>query len=301
MDEIIRIENISMLYDMLGEEKSKHPLVGTLDFSKTNHSSYSDVKLSMDFYVIFLKNLCPGALRYGRNYYDFQEGTLTFMAPNQIITLENPDHTKDIFGWALLFHPDFIRGTSLNEKMKGYNFFSYALFEALHLSEAETNKLTGIVQDIKLELDHNIDRHSKTVIVSSIELLLNYCNRYYDRQFITRTETNKDVIGKFDDLLHKYFNADDLSEKGIPSIRCFAEQLHFSPNYLSDLLKKETGKNGTEHIQYHIIKVAKDKLLGSTVSVSEVAYSLGFEYSQYFSKMFKKRTGMTPAQYRKMN
>jgi AraC-like DNA-binding protein len=301
MDEIIKIDNISTLFEMIGQGKPKHPLVGILDFSKIDHKNYGNVKVSTSFYQIMLKNLCPGALRYGRNYYDFQEGTLTFMAPNQVIALENPDETKDVYGWALIFHPDLIRGTSLSSKMKGYNFFSYDLYEALHLSDLEKQKLTDILLDIELELENNIDKHSKTLIVSSIELLLNYCNRYYDRQFITRNETNKDVICEFESLLDEYFNAENLSGLGIPSIKQFAEKLHFSPNYLSDLLKKETGKNGTEHIQYHIIELAKNKLLSSTISVSEIAYDLGFEYPQYFSKMFKKKTGMTPAEYRNIN
>ena len=301
MVEIIKIDNISTLFEIIGQRKPKHPLVGILDFSKIDHKNYGNVKVSLGFYQIMLKNLCPGALRYGRNYYDFQEGTLTFMAPNQVIALENPDETKDVYGWALIFHPDLIRGTSLSSKMKGYNFFSYDLYEALHISDLEKQKLTGIKHDIELELENNIDKHSKTLIVSSIELLLNYCNRYYDRQFITRTETNKDVICEFESLLDDFFNAENLSEIGIPSIKYFAEKLHFSPNYLSDLLKKETGKNGTEHIQYHIIELAKEKLLSSTISVSEIAYDLGFEYPQYFSKMFKKKTGMTPAEYRNLN
>lgn len=301
MDEIIKIDNISTLYEMIGQGVPKHPLVGILDFSKIDHKNYGNIKVSMGFYQIMLKNLCPGALRYGRNYYDFQDGTLTFIAPNQVITLEDPDETRDVYGWALIFHPDLIRGTSLSSKIKDYHFFSYDLYEALHLSDSEKQKLTDIINDIALELDNNIDKHSKTLIVSSIELLLNYCNRYYDRQFITRTEKNKDVIGEFETLLEQYFNAENLSEMGIPSIKYFAGKLHFSSNYLSDLLKKETGKNGTEHIQYQMIELAKDKLWSSTVSVSEIAYELGFEYPQYFSKMFKKKTGMTPTEYRNLN
>ncbi len=301
MEEIIKIDNISILFEMLEQEKPKHPLVGIIDFSEFDHSRFGNVKATMGFYQIMFKNLCPGALRYGRNYYDFQDGTLTFVAPNQVIELEDPVKTKDVYGWMLVFHPDLIRGTTLSPKMKDYNFFSYDLYEALHLSDLEKQKLTDIIKDIELELENNIDKHSKTLIVSSIELLLNYCNRYYDRQFITRTETNKDVISKFQTLLDEYFNAESLSEMGIPSIKYFAEKLHFSANYLSDLLKKETGKNGTEHIQYYLIELAKDKLLSSTVSVSEIAYNLGFEYPQYFSKMFKKKTGMTPAEYRNLN
>jgi len=301
MDEIIKIENISQLYQMMYQRKPLHPLIGVIDFSKDNIAAYNEMKVSMGFYSVMFKNLCPGSMRYGRNYYDFQEGTLSFTAPNQVVVMENLEDSDDVNGWALIFHPDLIRGTSLNAKMKDYSFFSYDLYEALHLSEKEQLKLGEIIQDIEGELKQNIDKHSRTLIVSAIELLLNYCNRYYDRQFITRAVKNKDIISDFDRLLKDYFESDELQNLGIPSIKYFAEQLHLSSNYLSDLLKKETGKRGTEHIQYHVIELAKDKLLSSSVSVSEIAYDLGFEYPQYFSKMFKKNTGMTPVEYRNLN
>jgi len=301
MEPIIRIENISDLNKILGQEESRHPLITIVDFSKVDFTGYTNIKISTGFYSIMHKNLCPGTMRYGRNYFDFQEGSLFFMSPNQVVSMEAPDVTKDVYGWGLFFHPELIRRTSLNTKMKDYHFFTYDLHEALHISEKEQTRLENIIEDIDAELNQNIDKHSKTLIVSSIELLLNYCNRYYDRQFITRTETNKDVIADFERLLKDYFNSGDLPATGLPSVSMFAEQLHLSPNYLSDLLKKETGKNVTEHIQYHIIELAKEKLLISSVSVSEIAYNLGFEYPQYFSKMFKKKTGMTPLEYRKLN
>ena len=301
MEDIIRVETITDLNKMLRQDKPTHPLVSVVDFSRLNLKKQGNVKVSSGFYTVMQKNLCPGALRYGRNYYDFQEGTLFFSGPNQVIALENPDESKDVYGWGLFFHPELIRGTSLNPKMKDYNFFSYNLHEALHLSEREQSKLKEIIEDIKVELSLNIDKHSKTLIVSSIELLLNYSNRYYDRQFITRTESNKDIIADFEKLLADYFLSEELQDKGFPSVKDFAKQIHLSPNYLSDLLKKETGKNGTEHIQSHVIELAKDKLLSSTISVSEIAYDLGFEYPQYFSKMFKKKTGITPAEYRNLN
>lgn len=301
MDTVLHIENISELNKIMGQEEPKHPLIGIIDFSKMDFSIHQSMNVSTGSYVVMLKNLCPGALRYGRNYYDFQEGSLFFMAPNQVISMEDPDETQDVYGWGLVFHPELIRGTSLSTKMKEYSFFSYSVHEALHLSEQEKIKLTEIVQDIEHELNQNIDKHSKTLIVSTIELLLNYCTRYYDRQFITRTETNKDIIVDFEGLLGHYFESEILQQLGFPSVKYFAEALHLSPNYLSDLLKKETGKNGTEHIQFHVIELAKDRLLSSTVSVSEIAYDLGFEYPQYFSKMFKKNTGMTPAEYRNLN
>lgn len=298
---ILHIETISELNKIMGQEESKHPLIGIIDFSKLDFHAHHSIKISTGFYTIMLKNLCPGAFRYGRNYYDFQEGSLFFMGPNQVVALEDPDETRDVYGWGLVFHPELIRGTSLSARMKDYNFFSYSVYEALHVSEQEKARLTEIIQDIETELSQNIDKHSKTLIVSTLELLLNYCNRYYDRQFITRTETNKDIVVDFEDRLNGYFESELLQNQGFPSVKYFAEQLHLSPNYLSDLLKKETGKNGTEHIQLHMIELAKDKLLNSNVSVSEIAYDLGFEYPQYFSKMFKKNTGVTPAEYRNLN
>lgn len=301
MEKIHHIENISDLNKVMGQKEPRHPLIGVIDFTKVDFNMHQSMKLSTGFYTVMLKNLCPGEIRYGRNYYDFQEGSLFFMAPNQVISMEDPDETQDVYGWGLVFHPELIRGSSLSAKMKDYTFFSYNVFEALHLSDQEKARLTEILKDIEFELNQNIDKHSKTLLVSGIELLLNYCARYYDRQFITRTENNKDILANFEALLADYFSSEALQEQGFPSVKYFAEALHLSPNYLSDLLKKETGKNGTDHIQLHLIELAKDKLLSTSVSVSEIAYDMGFEYPQYFSKMFKKNTGHTPAEYRNLN
>lgn len=301
MKDIIKIESISELYEMMYQEKPLHPLVGVIDLTRRGVKDYNEMRVSLGFYSIVFKNICTGAMRYGRNYYDFQEGTLFFTAPNQAIIMEGLEDTEDFYGWALVFHPNLIHGTSLNSKMKEYSFFSYEMFEALHLSNKEEERLNGIVQEIKEELKQNIDKHSKTLIVSSIELLLNYSTRFYDRQFITRTNKNKDVITEFERLLSSYFETEDVQNFGFPSIKYFAEKLHFSPNYLSDLLKKETGKNGSQHIQYCALELAKEMLLSSSKSVSEIAYDLGFEYPQYFSKIFKKNIGITPKQFRTLN
>lgn len=204
-------------------------------------------------------------------------------------------------GWGLFFHPDLIHGTSLGTKMKGYSFFSYETSEALHLSEKEKQTLNDIVHKIDAELSENIDQHSQTLIVSNIELLLNYCTRYYDRQFITRKKANSDLLAKVEDVLSEYFREADLSEKGLPTVKYLADQLHLSPNYLSDLLKRETGMNAQDRIHYHLIEEAKNSLLSSNKSVGELAFSLGFEYPQYFSRLFKSKTGMTPLEYRNMN
>jgi AraC-like DNA-binding protein len=287
MENIIRLENISQLNDLFQQAALKHPLISVVDFSKLEkHEMVEEVKLTCGFYSLMFKNHCANRLRYGKEYYDFQEGTLICIAPNQIITIENDDSsTEDIVGWGLFFHPDLIRGSSLGSKMKEYTFFSYEVNEALHLSDKEKQTLLDC----------------QTLITSNIELLLNYCARYYDRQFITRKKANTDLLVRFENSLTSYFTSSELQNKGLPSVKYFAEQLFLSPNYLSDLLKKETGKNAQDHIHYYLIEEAKNNLLNTNDSVNEIAYKLGFEYPQYFSKLFKSKTGMTAVEYRNMN
>jgi len=300
-DDIYRIETINELNKILEQEKEKHPLVSIVDFSRVKNYDNLLRKITSGFYSIMLKNSCPNPVKYGRNYYDFQEGTLMFIAPGQIIEIERGEKEQESLGWGLFFHPDLIRGTSLFDKMKDFSFFSYDLHEALHLSDDEKLVLGDIIEKIKIELARNIDKHSKTLIVSNIELLLNYCTRFYDRQFITRAEPNKDILVRFEEVVSAYFNQDDLMERGIPTVKQCAEKLSLSPNYLSDLLKKETGKNAREHIQYYLIEAAKNKLLATSLTVGEIGYELGFGYPQHFSKLFKSKTGMSPAEFRNMN
>ncbi|WP_421921142.1 helix-turn-helix domain-containing protein [Marinifilum sp.] len=303
MSNIIRIENISELNKLLNQDKPKHSLISIIDFSKINYQVFENFgveKINYNFYSIILKNLVPGSLRYGRNNYDFQDGSLFFMAPGQVLTLENINH-EDVYGWGLSFHPNLIRGTSLNSKIKEYTFFNYTLKEALHLSDEEKCTLGNIMSDINKELNHPIDKHSKAVIVSAIELLLNHCLRYYERQFITRSELNQDVIVKLEEYLTNYFKSKKQQTNGLPTAKQCAEQVHLSPNYLCDLLKKETGKSTQEHIHYYVVELAKHKLLSTKNSISGIAYDLGFKYPQYFSKLFKKKTGMSPAEYRNLN
>lgn len=301
MSDIFKIESVSQLNGLLKQDKAKHPLITIVDFSKIESYGKEATKFSTSLYSIMLKNQCHGMLKYGRQYYDFQEGTLIFIAPNQVIEIEEESQPSSSVGWGVFFHPELIRGTSLSTKMKDYSFFSYEVNEALHLSDQEKQALTECVSKIEHELSLNIDKHSQTLIVSNIELLLNYCTRYYDRQFITRANTNKGILSKFEDMLLTYFSSELVKTNGLPSVKYCAEKLNLSPNYLSDLLKKESGKNAQEHIHYQLIEEAKNRLLISTESVSEIAYDLGFEYPQYFSKMFKKKTGMSPVEYRKMN
>ena len=256
----------------------------------------------MGFYTIMLKSNPCGRLKYGREYCDFEEGTLVCIAPNQVGYIDNEGEEQNkVEGWGLFFHPDLIRGTSLGNKMKEYSFFSYEVNEALHVSEKEKQTLYDCITKIETELSQNIDHHSRNLIVSNIELLLNYCVRYYDRQFITRKNKSQDILIKFENVLTDYFQSGKLKGNGLPTVKYCAEQLFLSSNYLSDLLKKETGKNAQDHIHHYLIEEAKNSLLNSKATVSEIAFNLGFEYPQYFSKLFKSKTGKTPAEYRNPN
>ena len=304
MGNIIRLESISQLNALFQQTAPKHPLIAVIDFSKMEkHEKVEEIKLTCGFYSVMFKNHCANKLKYGKEYYDFQEGTLMCIAPNQIITIENDANSEnaDIVGWGLFFHPDLIRGTSLGNKIKEYTFFSYEVNEALHLSDKEKQTLWDCVDKLENELSENIDLHSQTLITSNIELLLNYCARYYDRQFITRKKVNTNLLRKFETILNSYFNSNDQQYKKLPSVKYFAELLFLSPNYLSDLLKKETGKTAQEYLHYYLIEEAKNNLLNTNDPINEIAFNLGFEYPQYFSKLFKSKTGMTPLAFRNMN
>ncbi len=304
MGNIIRLESISQLNALFQQTAPKHPLISVVDFSKIEkHEKIEEIKLTCGFYSVMFKNHCANKLKYGKEYYDFQEGTLMCIAPNQIITIESDANSEnaDIVGWGLFFHPDLIRGTSLGNKIKEYTFFSYEVNEALHLSDKEKQTLWDCVDKLENELSENIDLHSQNLITSNIELLLNYCARYYDRQFITRKKVNTNLLMKFETILNSYFNSNDQQYKKLPSVKYFADLLFLSPNYLSDLLKKETGKTAQEYLHYYLIEEAKNNLLNTNDPINEIAFNLGFEYPQYFSKLFKSKTGMTPIAYRNMN
>ncbi len=280
--------------------ETRHPLVSVINFENTSHSGEYPEGHSFGYYTIFLKDAMCGDMKYGRNYYDYQEGTLVFLAPDQIVKIENrkPHQPK---GWALMFHPDLIRGTSLGKSIKDYSFFSYEVFEALHLSEQERQTVLECFNNIANELKHSIDKHSARLIVSNIELFLNYCIRFYDRQFITRSHVNSDILSRFENILNEYFHSDLPQKQGLPTVKYCAEKLNLSANYLGDLLKKETGKSAQEHVQLRLIEIAKEKMFEKDKTVSQVAYELGFEYPQYFSRLFKKKVGMTPNEYRALN
>ena len=301
MKPIVQIRSISEINKFV-KGVTKHPLVAVIDFSKVDESIQEDIRVSCDFYSVMFKNYCVNKMRYGRQSYDFQEGSLICIAPKQVLTMDSEiEKREDMMGWGLFFHPDLVRGTSLGAKMKDYTFFSYEASEALHLSEKEKQTLHDCILKIQSELDENIDNHSQNLIVSNVELLLNYCSRYYGRQFITRKNTNRDVVAQVEKIIQEYFTLDISKEKKLPSVMYIAEKINLSPNYLSDLLKKETGMNAQDHIHYHLIEEAKEILLTTDKNISEIAYSLGFEYPQYFSKLFKQKTGNTPQEYRNMN
>jgi AraC-like DNA-binding protein len=301
MDSIIHLKHIHEISQFV-ETKTRHPLVTVVDFSKVDEYLKEGTRISADFYTLMFKNYCANHLRYGRQSLDFQDGSLICIAPNQVLLMDAEIEKKeDMMGWGLFFHPDLIRGTSLADKMKGYTFFTYEVTEALHLSDKEKNNLYECVKNIENELQENIDVHSQSLIVSNIELLLNYCARYYGRQFITRKSSNSHTLAKIEKLLKDYFKNENAKENGLPTVKYLAYHVHLSAGYLSDLLKKETGMNAQDHIHYYLIEEAKNILINSDYTVSEIAFSLGFEYPQYFSKLFKQKTGKSPVEYRNLN
>lgn len=300
MKDIVRIDTITQVHEVFGLAKPKHPLVSIIPIDENIiNYDYGDYTYVLGFYQINLKSGIKGNLTYGKNSYDFEEGTMIFMKPGQTVKVESKEMTEEHSGWTLLVHPDLLRKSELGKKIDNYSFFSYASHEALHLSDDERATITDLVNKIENEYSQNIDRHSQTLIISNIELLLNYCTRFYDRQFYTRTNLNQDYVSKFESMLNEYFNSKRHLELGIPSVSFCGEEMNMSGHYLSDLLKKETGMSAQEHIHQYIVNKAKNLLLGTNETVSQIAYDLGFEYPQHFSKIFKSKTGVSPAEYRK--
>ena len=302
MSSIHNIDSISQIHLALGLSKPKHPLVSVVQSKEIKTvSEYQDVKIAMNLYQVTLKQGIQGKLKYGRTSYDFQEGTLIFTSPGQILEYENGDNEFDnLEGWSLVFHPDLIRKSDLARKIDGYSFFDYASNEALHLSDDERTTIEELLDKIVREYSQNLDRHSHHLINSNIEMILDYCLRFYDRQFYTRSNLNSDVISKFERLLKAYYHTGKVHDIGIPTLKYCASEINLSPNYLSDLLKKETGKSAQEHIHLFIIEKAKNSLLNSKNSISEIAYSLGFDYPQHFSSLFKSKTGVSPKEFRNL-
>lgn len=298
MEEIVKISSIAQYNTMRGVI-TKHPLVTVIDLSVAQR--LPAMSYNFGLYAVSLKQLNCGQLRYGRKYYDYQEGSLVFIAPGQVVGVQPGIESITPEGWILVFHPDLIKGTSLGKHIQDYSFFSYDVSEALHLSDKEKSIVMDCFSKIEYELDQNIDKHSKKLIASNIELLLNYCIRFYDRQFITRDNANKGILERFEHLLKGYFSSGQPQQEGLPSVAYFAEALHLSANYFGDLVKKETGRSAQEYIQSKVIDVAKERVFDKNKSVSEIAYELGFKYPQHFTRLFKQKTGVTPNDYRMMN
>ncbi len=292
---LLNIETVTEYDDMLGVE-TLHPQVSVIDLSKARPMRH--MRHTFSFYVVFLKDEKNCDLLYGRQRYDYQKGSIVCLAPGQVIGIEDTGEEFQPQGYALCFHPDFIRGTNLGRSIKEYSFFSYEVNEALHLSERERVTFIDCLMKIQEELQHSIDRLSKRLIANNIELLLNYCLRFYERQFITRQDVNRDILTRFERLLDNYFSEENVLQKGLPTVKYCASELCLSTNYFGDLIKKETGKTALEWIQNKIIDIAKEQLLIPTSSISQVAYGLGFQYPQHFTRVFKKVTGITPHEYR---
>ncbi|MEC8429563.1 MAG: helix-turn-helix transcriptional regulator [Pseudomonadota bacterium] len=301
MSNIVQVDSISLIHDMLGLEKPRHPLVSviTIDDRVTNYD-YGDTTFAFGFYQVALKDGIRGQIQYGRNTYDFQEGTMVFSKPGQVMSFSTEEEQPKDKGWVLLFHPDLIRKSELGKHIDRYSFFDYDINEALHLSDQEKSSLSELAEKIQNECCQNMDRHTQKLIISNVELMLDYCMRYYDRQFYVRTNLNQDLASQFERQLKSYFESQQALDQGLPTVKFLGEVMNMSPSYLSDMLKKETGRTAQQHIQDAIVDRAKTLLLATTDQVSQVAYELGFEYPQHFSKMFKNHTGMSPGEYRKI-
>jgi len=297
MEEISKIDSIDAYNKMRGVP-TLHPLVSVVNLAEANRMPAGNYYFGL--YVVYLKLLKNGELRYGRSHYDFQEGTLVFIAPGQVLGVA-PGPVKERKGWSLAFHPDLIKGTQLGKHMQDYSFFSYDANEALHLSEKERALVLDCFMKIQYEMEQAIDQHSKMLISSNIELFLNYCTRFYDRQFITRDNPNKGILERFEQLLQQYFSSDQPTTMGLPSVAYSAEKMHLSANYFGDLIKKETGISAQEYIHAKVIDIAKEKIFDLDKTISEIAYELGFKYPQHFTRLFKQKVGMSPIEYRQLN
>ncbi|MEZ0541003.1 helix-turn-helix domain-containing protein [Fibrella arboris] len=279
--------------------KTLHPLINLVDLGKS--APLERVKFTLGFYAIIIKETHCGNLRYGNQYYDYAEGTVVFLGPGQVVTNEPEGELHQPFGQALIVHPDLIKGTSLGRQMHEYSFFSYQSNEALHLSDKERDTVDVCFQNIATEISQTIDRHSKKLIVANLELLLKYCARFYDRQFITREHVCQGIVEQFDQRLNDYLLGDELKSHGVPTVAHFASALNLSPNYFGDLIKRETGKTALEYIQIRLIDLAKERIFDTRKSVSEIAYELGFNYPQHFTRFFKQKVGCSPNAYRLLN
>ncbi len=303
--DIIHISSIAEVYKFLQTETPPHPLITIIRRWPKVSMDLSQVKFTSELYYMAMKREIRGSFQYGRNSYDFQEGTMIFIGPGQVANFSHAAQFMDkdtaSDGWTILFHPDLIRKSTLGEMIHKYSFFEYDTNEALHLSEKERIFINTLVDTIEEELQQNIDRHSQELIIQNLETILKYSSRYYDRQFYTRTNFNKDLVSQFNQYLHSYFESEELVDKGIPTLDQCGDAFSMSGPYLSDLLRTETGKSAKEHIYAQLIERSKTVLLNSSEPVSQIAYQFGFEYPQNFSKLFKSKTGLSPTEYRNIN
>ena len=295
-NDIVILDNIDQYCRYCGFE-TQHPLVAVVEMAKAKRN-YPDGKLGFGLYAIWLKQGAGCSIKYGRRNYDYQDGTVVSFAPGQVIQIQENDGVSGT-GVGLLFHPDLIHGTSLGRKIDSYNFFSYDEAEALHLSQRERDQYLVIIESIKAELEHAIDRHSRALLCDHIELLLDMCLRFYDRQFITREKVNGDILADFERHLKAYYADGQAERHGFPTVAYFADKLCLSTGYFGDLIKAETGLTAQGHIQNRIIDLSKHELLSTDLPVTDIAWKMGFEYPQHFTRLFKKATGMSPTDYRK--
>lgn len=290
--------SVAEIHAQMNLKKPANPLVSVVKLDDIHPESVEGIdSIVYNFYTLFLKRNFDGKVKYGQQYYDFDNGTMSFYAPKQKVSLIDYQPAK-MEGWMLIVHPDFLHGYPLAKKIKDYGFFDYATNEALHLSEAEDEMISGLMQNLQREISAGIDNYTQDVVIAHIDLLLNYCNRFYNRQFVTRKKVSNDLLLKFESMLTDYFTANKTAISGLPSVQYFAEQLFVSANYLNDMLKNLTGQTTQQHIQNYLIEEAKELLTTTSLSVNEIAYQLGFEYPQSFNKLFKNKTQQTPLKFR---
>lgn len=291
------LNSVSELHQFLNIKKPTHPLVSVVNLDDINYEGEEMKTIVYNFYTIYLKNNFDGKVKYGQQYYDFEDGIMTFFAPKQMCSIEEKSSTK-VEGWMLIIHPDFLYGYPLAKKINEYGFFDYATNEALHLSEAEDEIIVGLMQNLQREIVERIDSHTQDVLIGHIDLLLSYCNRFYARQFITRKKVSSDLLVRFETMLKEYFKKGKAETAGLPTVQYFADHLFVSANYLNDMLKNLTGQTTQQHLHHYLIEQAKELLTTTNLSVNEIAYQLGFEYPQSFSKLFKNKTHQTPLKFK---
>ena len=294
-----KVSSISAMHQFLGLKRPANPLISVFNFDEVKLEPETILSaITTDFYVIALKKDCAGGkCKYGQQYYDFDDGIMYFIAPHQVLQFEDV-LLNSVRGFVLVVHQDFLHGYALASQIREYGYFSYTANEALHLSEKEEKSIMDIIHNIEQEIDANMDSYTQDLLVSNLDLLLKYCDRFYNRQFLTRKKVNNDLLSKLEALLDDYFKNEKQIVKGIPTVHFVAEQLHLSANYLSDMLRVQTGQTTQQHIQNRLIEKAKELLSTTEMSVSEIAYHLGFEHPQSFHRLFKNRTSVSPLEFR---